>query len=105
MKSSDKARVIGQSECLRQLRDIKALQLRGDRMRGRKLRIDGGNNEAVLQMEDLEATELLGEAKTEEEATISNSMLLCFRLGPIISGKVTWLSSFPHTIKIAKNSF
>lgn len=68
-------------------------------MRGGKLRTDGANKEAVLQTEDLEATELLNEAEAEEEATISNSMLLCFRLGPIICGKVTWLSRFPHTIK------
>lgn len=97
MGSNEKARVIGQSEILLQPRDIKALQLRGDRMRGRKLRTDGGNKEAALQTEDLEATELLSEAEAEKEATISNSMLLCLRLGPIISGTVTWLSSFPHT--------
>ena len=66
-------------------------------MRGRKLRTVGANKEAVLQREDLEATELLSEAKAEKEATISDSMLLCFRLGLIISEKVTWLSSFPHT--------
>lgn len=95
--SNERARVIGQTESLIQLRDFKALQLRGDRMRGRKLRTDGANKEAGLQREDLEATELLSEAKAEKEATVNDSMLLCFRLGPIISGKVTWLSSFPHT--------